>query len=730
MKRRHIDAGELNLPDLPDYWNIDRINQVVAARIMKALEDPSIGAGKDSVLCQVFRRCLDNGWCYTDVLGIFVDILAKGLTDSQYVPIHCNRVVHGNDASNAHLALATVLFGSRAGQTDDCTDSHRYDGHFRARTRDIDPRGVLFDRVGNVLYSRQRLGGEPVVWVHPRLNDYMQGILSGPGRWQVGGSSGGEDDMTGPLAMARVVYDDGVLGPDVKDRSGDGSGMPAAGRDMGLVANDRLGDVYDQVKRRPVEVYDRPAEAYGPVPYYQQLAQRQYLENVKNPINAQKDLQQRDLQRDLQKDFQKLPRDLPKDLARDLPREVWRGEGAADDADTCEVAKGRDGTFIRHLKAECLPPFKTYCVWQYEILGKPKECTQSPEHLMNIFSVQHNTSTGGLLVKKNASESETIEELAANSKVYEWMRAVHQLHLTPLHERISHITAVDPSRGSMHLPVMHAMDGDLSILNLARNNPHGLELTPLYLADVGWTVLTVLRQVHGGNHLHQDIKPINILYRRRKREFRVANPPAPGQHDIRMSFVVADYGILEHVNKIHGHMLEHKYSGTPGYISPLLLRDCTDESNNVYHHFLSLRIEHTIQLASPNENQYTNDDIKQAYIREMKRLEEEPEETRRLKAKLQMLFKDEQNALMKRHDSVSTQNTPFAKIDLHSLGITLFKLLRKSNNEVHSRADPFNYNRLITFLYKLMFFGQGSYSSADEALKDPLMQLAAERAYS
>jgi serine/threonine protein kinase len=224
-------------------------------------------------------------------------------------------------------------------------------------------------------------------------------------------------------------------------------------------------------------------------------------------------------------------------------------------------------------------------------------------------------------------------------------------------------------RPSHRLVVTRLFDGDVA----------GLRLGEADLLELARSVLRFLRVLHSNGMLHMDIKPTNVLRRR-----------LPGKP--RYEFCVADYNLLLETPAVQALLApgppEREFQsmshGTPGFMSPLLLRDEGDQ--NLYASFE--RVARAMGVRPPPVG-----------------ADSQP-------ARVAAFWRGYFDA-QRRGGRVAP-----AKVDLHSLALTLLRMSEHLSGHLSKPLSPSPSppGRLLTFVSKLMFFGADDFADADAAL--------------
>ena len=311
-----------------------------------------------------------------------------------------------------------------------------------------------------------------------------------------------------------------------------------------------------------------------------------------------------------------------------------------------ELGVGREGTVV--YTSDELP--STYsdanqlCVWAY---GDTKSACSS--------DIRVSEAEGTVAVKDIPDENYAMLESMIHEKLYAWFKAAGKLHVTPLHPVIN-CADVTFAGGKTHRLVFYrAMAGDTSMLRLA----------PVDIARLGVAVLESLVVLHANKTLHADIKPHNVLYT---------------FDDGRYVFALGDFGLMEPASDMLIELSKGgSPSGTDGYISPLLLRN--DSENRVYTRFQMV----ADAIGLPHEA-----------------------------GGWESVF-DRRRAVLVRTSPAGGVSPGIYKADLHSLALTLLSLLRWTaarTPEAALQANPL----LTALISRLMFFRKGDFKSAFQAL--------------
>ena len=351
----------------------------------------------------------------------------------------------------------------------------------------------------------------------------------------------------------------------------------------------------------------------------------------------------------------------------------------------CIIGKGKYGSFVFQAEANCFQQFVhipaqgvvEFCLEYY---NGAKECVETTvRQLIDELSVKESAGKSsddddvgnGLVMKVNASHADTSAELKANRLIGNWMAQLDLLQLTPL---TKHVLCIHPRSSRIRQKnYMNYVYRDVLVMRKLDGDIRSLENEPLSINDfvqIASTALTVLDVCHENRHLHQDIKPLNILY--------YTKP------DGSRRFALADYGIMDSIQNIYNSMEnENRYSGTYGYMSPMLFRGCADSQHN--------KVLHKFERVGRGATQpgITQEDVRKQMVN----------------FKTTMVHKFPANIHL------------FGKMDLQCLGMTLLDTYSKHLLKMESDNNRPN-NDFMVFLEKLMFTRPGiDFVIAKEALQ-------------
>ena len=340
---------------------------------------------------------------------------------------------------------------------------------------------------------------------------------------------------------------------------------------------------------------------------------------------------------------------------------LGRAGAAPRHAGGAELGLGRDGTrvYTADELPDSYPDALRTCVYLY---GSPKSPVCVPASKgVGITSRDVDPST--VAVKDIQDENEALIEAHLHELVHEWFAASNDPEACILHPVLSSADMVLSGEHAHRVVFYQAMDGDTSALRLSSRDLLGV-------ADACLRCLVVL---HAHRTLHMDIKPHNIMFKRRS------------SHNATFSFLLGDFGLATPMSAALSNLI---YGGSPngtdGYMSPLLVQPGKDADNNVIPRFQAVAEAVGLRAAS-----------------------------------VEKIILAKQEALKKRssskHDDQTLDVKGMPKTDLHSLALSLLALLR------WSKAQPIELTLaenpvVANFIGKLMFFRARDYSTASAAL--------------
>ena len=307
----------------------------------------------------------------------------------------------------------------------------------------------------------------------------------------------------------------------------------------------------------------------------------------------------------------------------------------------CVKGVGKTGSFV--FTVSCIKDAAPGAARFREVLYSKEELEGDAAWVFK----RHSSDT---LMKMNSDKSDTADEMTANAKVHQWATRMHFLHYTALHPTSSHVIGINSAGKDIStMIILRQMGGDVSKKVFSDKD----------IVGIAKAVLVVLHIIHLNGHLHLDVKPANILFTKRSHE---------------VDFALADFGIVDDMRNIYRDLLKNTYSGTPGYISPLLLPYHDDTQNRVYETFRKVALEAT-------RKEYTHSDLAELFQVEKLKFKEDP--------------------------------SRMSKIDLHSLGLTLYHIIQynKATMSHTSRKE------LISFVHALLFFDMNHFLNTFHALK-------------
>lgn len=347
-----------------------------------------------------------------------------------------------------------------------------------------------------------------------------------------------------------------------------------------------------------------------------------------------------------------------------------------------ELGTGREGTVVYTSDDLLLmyPEMERVCVWEYgDVIPECGDTRSSP-----IV-----TGEEMVAVKDLHDNGAAIAESTLHEMVHGWFREDGKLHLSPLHPTHNCADIVwGDGRRRHRVLFFRAMAGDTAMLRLG----------PRDMVELAVSVLQALAVFHARDHLHLDVKPHNILYAFKgdtgdeksssSSHKKAKGKKAKGNNDSsfsggdRYDFVLADYGLMATSKETVRNMYAGgSPSGTDGYLSPLLLS-----------------ADGAAEPAIPPFERVAG--------------------AVRLKQPLGWgTFFAKRRAMLTEASGV--------KADLHSLALTLLKLLRSSKaaagegSELLSNPVPPTGDRwepMVRFIARLMFFRKTDLHTAATAL--------------
>ena len=313
----------------------------------------------------------------------------------------------------------------------------------------------------------------------------------------------------------------------------------------------------------------------------------------------------------------------------------------------CVIGKGKEGSYVVSGEESMCIDFLSVGAYKYcfTTYAGQQTCLKPS----SFFGRYNKEKT---LFKVNSKINDTADEINANTRIHQWLSAKYLLHMSPLDKDVSYVTAMDKRDHVVKtIIVLRRLAGDL----------RKIRIDSIEIARIAKVVLTVIQVIHDNGYLHQDIKPMNILYEK---------TPDQGY-----AYVLADFGILESMQRVSMLMKSRQYSGTPGYISPLMFHRCEDTSQRIYPTMVRMA-----QLAS--NTIYTEQQV--------------------------------QDDMVFFRDRMMTYSL-YSKIDLHSLGFTLFEIIEKNCIDSPKSA---NYIKILQFIEKLMYVDEDNdFMTAIQALQ-------------
>lgn len=279
----------------------------------------------------------------------------------------------------------------------------------------------------------------------------------------------------------------------------------------------------------------------------------------------------------------------------------------------------------------------------------------------------------GIAVKDILDDGDAGTELHLHQRIHRWFSEVHSIHLTCLHRELHFIeldeNPVDSQGHHQYLGKEHgkipkqAPSRMLLVTRLMRGDAHHLSLREEELFDMSVAVLRALVVFHQHNYLHMDIKPENILWdidSNNRRLFCLSD----------YNLVLSDTHVMQYLRPNDGGGFQSLSHGTEGYKSPLLMTD--DFKGSTYTTFA-------------------------------------------LVASKTRAFQKDAMPVWREYFERARLSTSMAKVDLHSLALTLFRLA-VPNGQDKKYSLKLMRGPIGKFMAKLMFFRPHDFQTASEAL--------------
>lgn len=251
-------------------------------------------------------------------------------------------------------------------------------------------------------------------------------------------------------------------------------------------------------------------------------------------------------------------------------------------------------------------------------------------------------------------------EISYHQRIFRWFTQANSIHLTCLHPLI-HFLELDESTTDIKV------GRKLLVTRLLSGDTHHLALREDELMDLTVAVLMGLEVFHEHHFLHMDIKPDNVLWDweettpgHRKRVFCLSD----------YNLILSDANVLHYLRPDDGGEFQSLSHGTEGYKSPLLMVDDVKGSTYRTFEFIARAVRVFPNNAMPNWQEYFDR---------------------------------------------SRGQTSTAKVDLHSLALTLVRLAVPHGQD-KSLTQRLLKGRLGRLLAKLMFFRPSDFVGAKDAL--------------
>ena len=389
-------------------------------------------------------------------------------------------------------------------------------------------------------------------------------------------------------------------------------------------------------------------------------------------------------------------------------RRHGRGKGHIDILAPEFLGEGRNGTIL--YSGASLPFLRPHmvglCVWRYQDTHhtdyQRRTCVfvRSGIDSSALFRELRRVGFDSDLAVKDIPNTRTAQrECHLHAMLHSWFASRNALSRTPLMPDVACADVLMPNRFSQGHRTSGSKDGVSEPFDRRRlilyKRMHGSlrALRPMRPAEV-WRaaegVLHGLVVLHANHHIHTDVKPDNILYElaRPQREVAASNQAAQQPPRPRVArYVLADYGLMADEATVQRMARSGYPSGTPGFISPLLLSD--DSDNYVYPIFEDVATH--AGTGAPHAPGGSGKWAVQAWWEEH--------------------FADCRSRLL-RHPSMTH------KADLHSLGLTLIDLFRPHNRPETVPATSIAHLdvQLLRFIERLLMLRDADLWSAEDAL--------------
>jgi serine/threonine protein kinase len=323
----------------------------------------------------------------------------------------------------------------------------------------------------------------------------------------------------------------------------------------------------------------------------------------------------------------------------------------------------------------------------------------------------------GTLFKINSRATDSVEEVAANDQIFEWTSASNILYLTPLHSEINHLVAETTFNEKVIVIVMRRLTGDVDKISMPLTD----------IIRMAWTTLTVTRVIHQHDHMHQDIKPKNVLHHDVLQDFERSR-----------TFALADYGIMESMPRVYNSIKRGHINGTYGFMSPYFWFMCNDNDNQVYPTFREI-IDHCRDIRKERDHSHEEVVYREQQQQEQRAAAAAAEDeggvqldtlgTKEMEfARLNNIFNHHKTKLLRTEYAIA-KKTMLPKVDLHSIGLMLYAVLKRSSdwppNYINSNDVNNNIMKgkkievlkdFLLFIEALLMYDENHFMTTDAAL--------------